>query len=142
MDRLNSDEQTAQLKAALVSSDMLTAALSIFHRLDVLEPMSIPDPHVPSIELQNALDKQPPQSCPEELVHELEGYRNTQLRRVNARETNRFNLRSLLWAEWYLRAHERAEHEVLRAFNCEAWGVLEDAPECNAKREALVKYYA
>ena len=117
-------------------------ALEVLHSLDTMQPMDVPQLRLPSAQLQKLLDLRNPVSCPEELTLELEQFANSRLARANAKGENERRLRTLLWAEQWLRAAGRAEHCLLRDFNREAWGVNESASRDIAEREAQVRAHA
>lgn len=122
--------------------DFEQVALEVVHSLDTMQPMDVPPVPQPSAALQKALDKKPPESVPEDLELELQHFANARMARANARGENVRRLRSLLWAEQYLRVRGRQEHELVRAFNREVWGVCDAASSDIAEREAQVNAHA
>jgi hypothetical protein len=124
------------------SYDLTKFAEHILKNLERLEPQHIPDMPMPSGALLAQFESWPPQSVKEDLKFELDTYVQARDARVAAKSNNKFNLRSLLWAESYLRKNGREEHEVIRAFCMEVWGVIEPASDCYSEREHQVMAHA
>ncbi len=128
MERLTSAVQVVR------DRDVVAIAVSILHALDTMQPCPVPAAPVPSNELAELLDKYTPGSVPQHLGAEFELYDSAMQRRYRARSENERRLGSLLWAEQCLREHDRAEHEVIRAFNRDYWGVEEPASaDCSVR---------
>src|SRR5262245_41334313 len=119
--------EPSELVGLLKSNNLIGIALSILHGLDDMYPQTVPPRPVPSAELCAALDKRPAGSIPEELSAEFEMFHSAMLRRHDALAENERLIRTLLWAEQYLRENGRPEHEIVRAFNRDHWGVSEPA---------------
>jgi hypothetical protein len=119
--------------------DSVSVALETMHACELMEPMAIPEMPSLSPELFELVNAPMPSSVPKQLRPEFDAYVNARTQRANARGENERRLRTLLWAEKTLRDHARDEHEVLRAFNRDVWGVTEPAASDVAAMEAQVR---
>ena len=119
--------------------DRVAAALETLHLCEEMYPMAIPNKPSLSPELFELVNAEMPRSVPKEMRGEFEAYVNARTQRANALGENARRLRALLWAEKTLREHDRDEHEVLRAFNRDTWGVAEPASSDIAVCEAQVQ---
>jgi hypothetical protein len=126
----------------LRSYDLEAIAMDTLHRVDELRPYDVPLVVPPSEQLHKVLSLRTPISVPDELKFEFESRHEQVMARANAKAENLRMLRATLWAEVYLRQKGREEHEVLRAFNRDIWGVSEPASVEIDLREAQVKAHA
>lgn len=126
----------------LRNRDVKAMALDIFHRIDSLAPLEVPIVWPASKALHAAITKRPPDPLSDDMKLEFEQYIAMRDGRVHAKAMNKFNLRSLLWAEQTLRSFDCPEHKVLREFMIEVWGVVDEAPSCYSARESIVQSHA
>lgn len=128
--------------------DQVTLAISVLHAIESLAPIEVPRVPPMSPELESLMSNGP-KTLPEgtdtatvRLRAEHEGYCAKLLTRAGVKSENERRVRSTLWAEQCLRKHGHEEHEVLRAFNRDVWGVNESASRDIAEREAQVRTHA
>lgn len=125
----------------IAQRDIVSIALKVLHAIDTLEPVEVPRALVPSPKLRELLDGHPC-TVPDEQKDEHAAYVAARDARAQAKQENVRRLRATLWAEQCLRANRKQEHEVLRAFNRDVWGVHESASRDMAEREAQVRAHA
>lgn len=132
----------AGLLETLKARDSVGLALRIASDLHSLMPLDVPSLPITSDALAELLDSHTPATVPEHLRAEHRAYTDALLARAGAKADNRLRLRSGLWAEQTLRAHNRPEHARLRAHHRDVWGVNESAARDPLEREQQVQAHA